>query len=149
MSEPLKTSSRKDAGWAVNMFNLQIITYKGMYRDADCDSVNLPTPDGRRGVLPNHMPIMIPVDIGVMHIVEKGVRKRYAVSEGIFYFENNKATMLVDSVEDVSIIDVERARRAKERAEERLRVAQSESDILRAQIALKKAINRIRAIDDD
>ena len=64
---------------------------------------------------------------------------------GIFYFENNMATMLLDSIEDVEKIDIERARRSKERAEEKLKVAQSESDIRRAQIALKKAINRIQA----
>ncbi len=127
------------------MFTIQIMTYKGVYGELECDSCNLPTPDGRRGILPNHMPIIIPVDIGVMHTVENGKPKKYAVSEGIFYFENNYATMLLDSIEDVAKIDIERARRAKERAEEKLRVAQSESEIRRAQVALQKAINRIRA----
>lgn len=127
------------------MFVFKIMTYKGIYGELECDSCNLPTPDGRRGILPNHMPIMLPVDIGVMKTVENGKEKRYSVSEGIFYFENNMATMLLDSIEDVEKIDIERARRSKERAEEKLKVAQSESDIRRAQIALKKAINRIQA----
>jgi len=127
------------------MFTLQIMTYKGIYGQLSCNSCNLPTPDGRRGILPNHMPIMLPVEIGVMQTVENGVQRKYSVSEGVFYFENNYATMLVDSIEDGAKIDIERARRSKEKAEEKLRVAQSESDIRRAQVALKKAINRIRA----
>lgn len=131
------------------MFKLTIMTYKGIYKEVDCDSCNLPSIDGRRGILPNHMPIMMPVEIGVLHTVENGETKRYAISDGMFYFENNEATLLVDTIEDVVDIDIVRARRAKEKAEEKMREAQSESDIRRAQVALKKAINRISALDED
>lgn len=131
------------------MFTLTIRTYKGIYKKADCNSVNLPSPDGRRGILPNHMPIMMPVEIGILHTVEEGISKKYAISDGMFYFEDNQATLLVDTIEDVEQIDVARALRAKEKAEERMRIAQSESDIRRAQVALNKAINRISAIDEN
>ncbi len=115
----------------------------------EVDSVNLPTPDGRRGILPNHMPIMLPIDIGILFVVEKGRRKKYTVTEGMFYFENNEATLLTGTVEDVELIDIARARAAQARAEERLKNSQSEYEIRRASIALRKAINRIDAAEID
>lgn len=113
------------------------------------DSINLPTPDGRRGILPNHMPIMTPVDIGVMYLTENGKNKKYTVDGGMFYFENNEATLLTGSVEDVEFIDIARARASQLKAEERLRNSQTEYDINRARIALNKAINRINAKESE
>ena len=131
------------------MFTLELITYKGVYRRITAASINLPTPDGRRGVLPNHMPIMMPVSIGVVSVLQDGRRKKYTVSEGIFYFENNKATLWADNIEDVDTIDLKRAREAEARAREQLLNSVKDSDIHRAEVALMKAINRINAKEND
>ena len=131
------------------MFTVKLITYKGLYRMIEADSINLPTPDGRRGILPNHMPIMTPVSIGIVNTLENGAKKRYTVSEGMFYFENNEATLLCDAVEDVDDLDINRARLKEQRARERLKTASSESDLRRAEIALNIAINRIKALNKE
>ena len=131
------------------MFKVQLYTYKGLYRDLEADSINLPTPDGRRGILPNHMAIMLPVSIGVLSITSEAGVKKYTVSEGIFYFENNKGTLLADSIEDVEYIDIKRAKEAVERARQRLETSDTDSDIYRAEVALKKAINRINAKENE
>lgn len=127
------------------MFDLTIITYRGEYAKLTCETVNLPTPDGRWGILSNRMPIMLPLSIGIMYVRTPDGEKRYTVDGGIFYFENNTATLIADEIEDVDFIDVERARKAQLKAEERIRKAQTEYDINRARIALQKAINRIKA----
>ncbi|MBQ4252664.1 MAG: ATP synthase F1 subunit epsilon [Erysipelotrichaceae bacterium] len=131
------------------MFTVKLITYKGLYRQIEADSINLPTPDGRRGIRSNHMPFMTPIDIGVINTQEHGEKKKYTVSNGIFYFENNQATLLCDAIEDVDELDIERARIKEQRARERLKTATSESDIKRAEVALSIAINRIKALDSD
>ena len=131
------------------MFTVELVTYKGIYRTVNARSINLPTPDGRRGILPNHMPIMLPISIGVVSILEENGRKRYTCSEGVFYFEDNKGTLLADSIEDVEAIDINRARAAEAKARERIRSSDNDLDIDKAQIALLKAINRIKAKESD
>ena len=131
------------------MFTVELVTYKGVYRTVTAQSINLPTPDGRRGILPNHMPIMLPLSIGVVSILEESGRKRYTCSEGVFYFENNKGTLLADSIEDVDAIDIYRAKAAEAKAREKIRSSDNDLDIDKAQIALLKAINRIKAKESD
>ena len=131
------------------MFTVELVTYKGVYRTVTAQSINLPTPDGRRGILPNHMPIMLPLSIGVVSILEESGRKRYTCSEGVFYFENNKGTLLADSIEDVDAIDIDRAKAAEAKAREKIRSSDNDLDIDKAQIALLKDINRIKAKESD
>ncbi len=132
------------------MFTLELVTYKGVYRKINAQSCNLPTPDGRRGILPNRMPIMLPISIGVVSVLEEdNVRRRYTVSEGIFYIGNNRATLLADNIEDVDLIDIDRARASEAKARQRLEHSDRDADIHRAQIALLKAINRIKAKESD
>ena len=131
------------------MFTVELVTYKGVYRTVTAQSINLPTPEGRRGILPNHMPIMLPLTIGVVSILEESGRKRYTCSEGVFYFENNKGTLLADSIEDVDAIDINRAKAAEAKARERIKNSDNDLDIDKAQIALLKAINRIKAKESD
>ena len=129
------------------MFSLTILTYRGLYAEMECNSVNIPTPDGRWGILPNRMPIMVPIEIGIMYVRTNAGEKRYTVDGGMFYFENNRATLLLEEIEDVDNIDIERARKAQLKAEERMRNARTEYDINRARIALQKALNRIKATE--
>ena len=53
-------------------------------------------------------------------------------------------TILAESAELASDIDVERAQEAKARAEKRLAEAQPDTDLARAELALKRAVSRIR-----
>ena len=52
--------------------------------------------------------------------------------------------ILADAFEGKDEIDVERAKRAKERAEKRLARKDANTSIRRAQVALDRAMNRIR-----
>ena len=131
------------------MITAKLVTYRGLYRTIEVDSINLPSVEGRRGILPNHMPIMIPVEIGIMETVADGQKKRYAISDGMFYFENNRATLLADTIEDTSEIDRQRARLAQKKAQKKLETSSEEFEIERARVALQKAINRINAAEGD
>lgn len=131
------------------MFKVQFYTYKGLYKEIEADSINLPTPDGRRGILPNHMPVMLPVILGVVNATVKGENRKFTVADGMFYFENNEAILISDNIEDVRDIDIEAVKAAEMRARQRLSSATRESDVTRAQIALQKALNKISAYNSE
>ncbi len=125
------------------MITCNILTPNGPYRTIETDSLLFNTIDGERGLLEHHMPITLVLDIGKMVTVENGQKKIYAISGGVVYFEKGIARICVNSIESKEEIDAERARKAKERADERIHSNDSNIDIKRAEIALKKALNRI------
>lgn len=126
------------------MFKLDVITPKGIYLQTEVESITLPSTDGQRTVLANHMPLVLPIDIGIMYHKVKGEKVHYFVSEGLFTFENNQATLLVNTVEREDEIDFNRAERARERAEERMQNYRDKIDVHRAEMALKRSMNRLR-----
>ena len=125
------------------MIHVRIITPKGIYKEFDTPILNIPTVDGERGLLPNHMPLVTMLQIGVMSSIEDGQRNYYAIVNGLFYFRDNVAEIMTDTIENSKDIDLDRALSAKERAERRLASHDSNVDQKRAELALKRALNRI------
>ena len=125
------------------MIHCRIVTPHGVYKEMETPIINIETDEGQRGILPNHMPLVTMLKIGRMETEEKGKRQEYAVAGGLFYFRENQAEILTDAIENKDEIDVERAARAKERAERRLKSDDPNFDLQRARIALQKAINRM------
>lgn len=127
----------------MSMIHCRIVTPHGVYKEMDTPIINVDTEDGQRGILPNHMPIVMMLKIGRMETEENGTRQEYAVAGGLFYFRDNLAEILTDAIENKNEIDAARAARAKERAEKRLASDDPNYDLQRARIALQKAINRM------
>ena len=125
------------------MIHVRIITPKGIYKEFDTPILNIPTVDGERGLLPNHMPLVTMLQIGAMSSIEDGQRNYYATFNGLFYFRDNVAEIMTDTIENSKDIDLDRALSAKERAERRLASHDSNVDQKRAELALKRALNRI------
>lgn len=124
------------------MFSVKIITPQGLYKEVETSILNVVTTDGARGVLTNHVPLVSMLTVSKMSTIENNERQEYAVNGGMLYFKENVATILTDTCEHSSEIDVERALAAKQRAEERLNKGDN-VDLQRAELALKRAINRI------
>lgn len=130
-------------------FDVTINTPHGLYKKTKASIVNVVSPDGQRGILPNHMPVVVSLAVSKMTMEEESGRETYAIGGGILYFHNNLCEILTPSIENVNEIDLERAQKAKERAEERLRrVNDDHVDMVRAQAALQRAINRINVKND-
>ena len=127
----------------MSMIHCRIVTPHGVYKELDTSILNIETQDGQRGILPEHMPIVTMLRIGKMTTVESDKRMEYAVTGGLFYFRDNSAEIMVDAIENKDEIDVERAIAAKIRAEQRLQSNDKNVDQVRAEIALKKALNRL------
>jgi F-type H+-transporting ATPase subunit epsilon len=125
------------------MLKVRIITPDGLYLDTEAVQINACSLEGEFGLLSDHMPMVAMLEISKLDIVKADSSKEYAVSGGMLQFKDNIATILTDSVEGEDEIDIERAMAAKARAEKRLQAHQSDMNMRRAEIALRKAINRI------
>jgi len=125
------------------MFTVRIVTPRGLYREFNTSILNVVSTEGQLGILRNHMPLVAILTISMLTTVEEDGRHRYAISGGTLYFKDNVATIMTDAVERSDEIDIERAQRAKQRAEERIKTVAEEQDLMRAQIALQRALNRI------
>jgi len=125
--------------------NLKIITPEAIIVDEQVDAVYSVAVDGEFGILPGHIPFMTALDIGVSKYVQGNNVEYIATIGGILQVEGNNVTILSDAAERGSEIDVPRARAAKERAQARLGTGTADIDTDRAQIALQRAITRIKA----
>jgi F-type H+-transporting ATPase subunit epsilon len=110
------------------------------------DIVTAPGVEGEFGVLANHAPFLSAIKTGTLVFKQDKREKFLMVSSGFAEVSNNKVTVLVERAEFGHDIDVNRALRAKERAEERLAQAQAHAedlDRIRAEVALQRAVARI------
>lgn len=126
-------------------FHLSILTPYGHYFDGEVEFLEVRSDKYNLGILPGHAPLISTIAISKMRIKAHGREMLYAVGGGVITITKEKATLVLDSVERADEIDLERAKEAKQRAEERLSTAEKENavDVNRAKMALLKAINRI------
>ncbi len=126
--------------------DLEIITpEKIIYKDS-VDSITVPGTKGMFQVLKDHAPLMSTIEIGVITLKKNDVNTYLTTAGGTIEVLNNNVLILADSVEVINDIDIDRAESAKTRAEENLkRKKEEEIDGVRAELALKRAINRINA----
>ena len=105
----------------------------------------LPAKDGEKAILANHEDMIIAIVPGVLRFeTEDGEKQEAAVSGGFAEVINNRVKVLVLTAERPEEIDVIRAREAKERAEEQLRQARSMQEYHQNQMALARAMTRLR-----
>ena len=124
-------------------FKLKIIHPKGVYFEGDVQIVNVRTTVGQMGILAHMLPFAGTLEISQMNFVQKGERKHYFVSGGFIYVKKDEVTIITDASESPEEIDLNRAQKAKQRAEQRIASKNSETDMVRAELALKRAITRI------
>ncbi len=129
-----------------NQILLEVVTPSKLVVSEEVDIATAPGADGAFGVMANHAPLLSTLKVGEMKYSKGNETVRMAISGGFCEVSNNKMTVLAEAAERAEEIDVERALRAKERAERRLQEAQSHRekiDIARAQAALTRALVRL------
>lgn len=127
----------------MKLFPLKIVTPKGIYKETEVELLNLRTSAGQIGILAKHIPLAAAIEISEMDYIIDGKRHFFAIGGGFVYVNDNETTIIANSIESPEEIDINRAKAAKTRAEERLKAEHGDMDILRAETALKKAIIRI------
>lgn len=129
------------------MIKTKFVTPNGLYKEVDSETISCLSSDGWRCVLQNHMPLVLMLEISRLETVENKKKEYYAIGGGMLYFNNNEATVLVNSIESKDEIDKDRALNAKKRAEERINSKDENIDMIRASVALKRALNRLELLD--
>ena len=100
---------------------LEIVTPYGRVVDTDVDEVTATGALGEFGVLPDHAPFLTSLKIGELCYKIDGVSACMALNWGYFETRDNRIIVLVETAEHAEEIDVERAQRAHDRAEQALK----------------------------
>jgi len=127
---------------------LEVVTPDRMVLGEDVDIVVAPGSEGEFGVLHQHIPFLTTLKEGELRYRKAGQLHYMAVSGGFAEVLPEKVTILAESAELAREIDVNRAKKARERAEERLAQAKREEiDYIRAETALKRALIRLKVAE--
>jgi F-type H+-transporting ATPase subunit epsilon len=124
--------------------HLSIVTPERLLINDVADEIQIPGAEGYLGILPGHAPLFSELKIG-----ELGYRKGanwswLSVAWGFAEVLPDQVHVLAETAERAQEIDIERATRAKERAEKRLSQGGDEVDYNRALVALERAVVRIQ-----
>src|ERR1043166_5527124 len=126
---------------------LEIVTPDRSLIREEVDEVVVPGTEGELGILPGHTPLLTTLKIGELWY-RRGQEKHYlAIAFGFVEVLPDRVTVLADVGERAQEIDIQRAERAKQRAEQQIAQAhptQLDMDIERARIALMKSLIRLQ-----
>jgi len=126
-----------------NTFQLEIVTpVKLMVKDA-AEEAQIPGLDGYLGILPGHAPLITELAVGVITYKASGTTHTLSVAWGFAEVLQDKVAILAETAERPQEIDVERAQKAKDRAEQRLKSNDLKVDYTRAEDALQRAETRL------
>ena len=136
---------------------VQVVTPDGLKYDHHASFIHAVTKDGQIGILPGHINLVAPLEVDelkVRRVDDESHVDWIAVNGGIIEVKDDFITIVANSAERDRDIDVYRAERAKQRAERVLEEATKHvleeatksdrnDDVQRAQVALRRALNRI------
>ncbi len=124
-------------------FQLEIVTPAKLVVKETAEEAQIPGLSGYLGILPGHTPLITELAVGVITYKANGSAHNLAVSWGFAEVLPDKVTILAEAAERPQDIDVERAQKAKERAEQLLKSNNPELDYARAEDALQRAETRL------
>jgi F-type H+-transporting ATPase subunit epsilon len=124
--------------------NLEVITPERSVLRESVDEVVVPGLGGELGILPNHTPLISQLKTGVLAYRAGNDLRVMHVSGGFVEVQPDRVSVLSDVAEKPEEIDIERAERARARAEERLSSRGEDIDFRRAELKLQRAMVRIQ-----
>jgi F-type H+-transporting ATPase subunit epsilon len=126
---------------------LEVVTPEKVVVSEDSQIVAAPGAMGEFGVLSGHTPFLTSLKTGVIRFTDvKGAEQFVFISGGFAEALPDKVTILAESAERRSDIDLDRAKAAMDRAQKRLEADRTREDVdfVRARAALERALVRIR-----
>ena len=130
---------------------LEIVTPDRVVYAADIDMLIARSTGGEIGILPKHIPLVTGLEPHAMKIHVDAKEQLIAVAGGFMEVTPDKITVLATAAEEPIDIDINRAQRAYERAQERLQRLREDPDAQasiideqRASLALKRAAARLQ-----
>lgn len=136
------------AGANASEFRLRVLTPMGEVLDTHVTALRVTAWDGQLGIMARHAPMVARLRIGSAVVtLPEGERRWLATIEGILRVKSDEVVMLVDAAEEAEKIDVARAQRALERAEQRVAAREDQVDVARAELAMARAAARLQVAD--
>ena len=111
------------------------------------DRLIVPGIEGELGVLPLHAPLLTTIQPGVLRVVKGEEETTMAITGGFIEVRENRVTILADAAERGEDIDLARVEEARRLAEERLASREATVDMAQAEMALKRALVRLKAAE--
>ena len=129
-------------------FQLEIVTPEKQVVKDEAEEAQIPGLNGYLGILPGHAPLITELAVGVITYRAKGNAHTLAVAWGFAEVLPDKVTILAETAERPEEIEVDRAQKAKERAEQRLKSNDPQVDYGRAEDALQRAETRLKVASE-
>jgi F-type H+-transporting ATPase subunit epsilon len=127
---------------------LEIVTPERTAFDDDVDEVICPGVDGEIGVLPHHAPLLSTLGFGELRIKKGSQEEYFAIAGGFLQVRPDKVTVLAETADLASEIDLEAAEHARREAEQALSEGFEEpADLARARASMQRALLRIRVAE--
>ena len=128
---------------ANHTFKVKIITPERLFFEGEAAMIEFTTTEGDIGVYANHIPLTTVLAPGVVTITgSDDSKKKAGVYSGFAEIQGDKVTLLAENAEWPDEIDEARAGRAEQRARDRLETKAEGLDVVRAELALRKALVR-------
>jgi F-type H+-transporting ATPase subunit epsilon len=124
-------------------FELEIVTPEKLVVKDVAEEAQIPGKNGYLGILPGHAPLITELGVGEISYRVGGMNKNVSVAWGFAEVLPNKLTILAETAERPDEIDVNRAKRAKQRCEEELKAGGPDLDYDAVQTALARAETRL------
>ena len=126
---------------------VNIVTPDGPVVETEANMIIATTETGQMGILPGHIAMVAPLQIGALRIKKDDSTETVAVHGGFIEVRPDVVTVLAQSAETASTIDIARAKEAAKRAEQELSAKQAGNDFQAAELDLKRAMNRINVYE--
>ena len=125
-------------------FHLQIVTPDGEFFDGPAERVKVRTINGDVAILDRHIPYVTALGTGEAAVTVDGNVRRAAASGGMLSVTPEIVRVVATTFEWAEDIDLARAQRAKEKAEERIQKAQDAKELELAKAKLSRALVRLK-----
>lgn len=127
----------------MSTFELSVVTPDRMFYEGEAERVIVRTVSGDVGILKGHAKYISALGIGALRIKTDEGERTAALANGFIKVDGDKTLILASACEWQDEIDLERAKRAEQKAQELLKSAQSKKEQELAERKLKRAVNRI------
>ena len=127
----------------MSTLKINIVTPDGPVVETEANMIIAITEAGEMGILPGHIAMVAPLQIGALRIKMGDSTEVVAVHGGFIEIRPEVVTVLAQSAETASSIDIERARLAASQAETDLQAVNDGLDVKKVELDLKRALNRI------
>jgi len=128
---------------AEKSLQLKITTPKGVLLDKKIIEITAPGKDGYFGIRIGHTPFLTSLGPGIMRVYDNNSVEEFSIHSGFVSVDSDQVNVITNRIEKPREIDKTRAKKAKERAEKRLREQKEETDMRRAEASLRRAVARL------